>query len=132
LQKVKGDSEGSETKTAALTELVVEHQEQRTLQADAMQMQGEAMLHSCIDKQCKMVEQLEAKMDKKGMLQRTQSGCIATQTAISQFWLPNSLISTAKSTKANYKRHKANFYKASAKLCKREAMEANLAANRDS
>jgi hypothetical protein len=72
-----------EMKTAALTDLVAEHQEWRTLQTEAMQMQGEAMLHSRIDKQRKMVEQLETKMDKKGLVQCTQSG-----QSGSQFLLP--------------------------------------------
>jgi hypothetical protein len=53
-----------EMKMAALTDLVAEHREWRTLQTEAMRMQGEAMLHSCIDKQRKMVEQLETQMDR--------------------------------------------------------------------
>jgi hypothetical protein len=43
-----------EMKTMVLTNFVAKHQERRTLQTEAMQMQGEAKLHSCIDKQHKM------------------------------------------------------------------------------
>jgi hypothetical protein len=46
-----------------------------------------------------------------------------------KFSSPNSLISTAESTKADYKRHKANFDKASAELCKMEGMVVKPAAN---
>jgi hypothetical protein len=42
------------------------------------------------------------------------------------------LISTAESTKADYKRHKANFDKASVELCEMEGMVAKPTANRHS